>query len=175
MNSLNFMQSKQTKKLTVTLMKQNKSLWAAFAVRDSYSKSIRTLCTSIAKTKHSNCHVSPNKLRYILKTALTWSHHCVNTLVGTYHRWNSFLSTWILRVAMLQGLGIHIMPEHKQVELNLWSSIIPSSHIAILSSKDIKPGLELASLWMEVCLDIFVQNKDFIFIMKIFSGRQFFP
>lgn len=50
-----------------------------------------------------------------------------------------------------------------------------TSHIAILSLKDIKPSLELASLWMEVCLDIFVQNKDFIFIMKIFSGRQFFP
>lgn len=146
MNSQNFMQSKQTKKLTVTLMEQNKKLWAAFAIRDSYSKYIRILCTSITKAKHSNSHASPNKWGYILKTAVIWSHLWANTLAGTYHGWNGFLSTWILRVAMLQGLGMLIMPEYKQVELNLWSATIPSSHIAILSSKDIKPGLELASL-----------------------------
>lgn len=75
---------------------------------------------------------------------------------------------------MPEGFGILIMPEHKQVELNLWSSTVPSSKIIILSLKDIKPGIELASLWMEVYLDIIVMNKDITFIMKDCSDRQGF-
>lgn len=73
---------------------------------------------------------------------------------------------------MLEGFGILIMPEHKQVELNLWSAKVPSSKIVILLLKDTKPGVESASLWMEVCLDIIVQSKDITIIMKICSGRQ---
>lgn len=71
MNSLNFMQSKQTKKLTITLMEQNKKFVSCICSKGLIFKIYKDLMYLNAKTKHSNSYVSPNKLRYILKTALT--------------------------------------------------------------------------------------------------------
>lgn len=57
---------------------------------------------------------------------------------------------------------------------HLQPATLPTNKIVILSLKVLKPGIDMAFLWMKAFSDIYFQNKKVLTVLTIFSGRPLF-